>query len=129
MNTPPPGFVVLESSPFSGLVGPLHVNDAGVLGVHVRDEHRNTLGTAHGGFLMTLADIAAGRTARHAIGEGAVVRTVSSTVDFLSAAAVGSWLEVATTVDRVGRRAVFTSCRVTSAGTTVARASFVLLRG
>jgi len=128
LSTPPPGFVLLVSSPFVAQVGPIHVNDEGVLGVHVREEHKNTLGTVHGGFLMTLADVAAGRTARRAIGDGAVVRTVSATVDFLSAAAVGTWLEVETTVDRVGRRAVFTSCRVTSAETTIARASVVLLR-
>ncbi|MEA5365351.1 PaaI family thioesterase [Amycolatopsis sp., V23-08] len=124
----PPGFELLVSSPFVAQVGPIHVNDEGVLGVHVRDEHRNVLGTVHGGFLMTLADVAAGRTARRVIGEGAVVQTVSATVDFLSTAAVGSWLEIEATVDRAGRRAVFTTCRVTSGDKTIAKASVVLLR-
>ncbi|SEP06462.1 Thioesterase superfamily protein [Amycolatopsis saalfeldensis] len=58
-----------------------------------------------------------------------MVRTVSTSVDFLATAGVGSWLEADLTVDRIGRRAVFTSCRVTSGDTVVARATAVLMRG
>jgi uncharacterized protein (TIGR00369 family) len=128
-DSPPPGFVLLESSPFVEQVGPIYRTSEGRLGVRVLPTHTNTMGSVHGGFLMTVVDIAAGQGARRAIGAGSVVRTVSTTIDFLATAGVGSWLEAELTVDRIGRRTVFTSCRVTSGETVVARATAVLMRG
>jgi hypothetical protein len=50
-------------------------------------------------------------------------------LDFVSGVAVGSWVEAAVTVDQGGGRTIFTSCRVSSGTTLVARAQVILTRG
>ena len=64
---PPPGFAPLfRTSPFLETVGPLfYRKDAAlglVIGLRVAEKHANARGIAHGGLLLTLADIAQLRT-------------------------------------------------------------------
>jgi acyl-coenzyme A thioesterase 13 len=62
---PPPGFEPLfRTSPFLETVGPLfYRRDAKqglIIALRIDRKHANARGTAHGGLLLTLADIALG---------------------------------------------------------------------
>ena len=62
---PPPGFEPLfRTSPFLETVGPLFYRrdpERGlVIGLRIAEKHANARGFAHGGLLVTLADIALG---------------------------------------------------------------------
>lgn len=129
---PPPGFQPLHSSPFVGLLGPVYLKRDGgrpVFGVLVEPKHANTMDTLHGGMVAALVDIATGRGTRLALGESGPVRTVSMSLDFVAGVAVGGWVEAEVTVDHGGGRTIFTSCRVSTGDTLVARAQVILTRG
>lgn len=124
-----PGFEPFRSSPFLDHLGDVHRaarDDGPVFGVEVRPHHSNTMGGAHGGFLMALVDLAAGQGARTMLGRQEGFRTVSATTDFLAPATVGDWIEAVPSIDRAGRRTVFASCRLTVGDLLVVRASLVL---
>ena len=63
----PEGFLPLfRTSPSLDTLGPLFYRPIGpgfIIGRRVAEKHGNARGTAHGGFLVTLADIALGYTA------------------------------------------------------------------
>src|ERR1041384_1854014 len=89
--TPPPGFEPLfRTSPFLDTIGPLFYRrdpDRGlVIGLRIAEKHANARGIAHGGLLVTLADIALGY--RTAFGEDppAGLITANLTADFPGAA-------------------------------------------
>jgi acyl-coenzyme A thioesterase 13 len=67
MTEVPEGFEPLfRTSPFLEMLGPFFYRrseNAFVIGLRVEDKHTNARGTAHGGLLLTLADIALGYTA------------------------------------------------------------------
>lgn len=63
-------------------------------GLLVQQQHSNSMGICHGGVLMTLADIAAASSANLARGVRAGSPTVNLSIDFISAARMGQWLEV-----------------------------------
>lgn len=119
----------VRSSAFLELIGPLYLGsarDRPTFHAYVGEQHRNTFGGAHGGFISALVDIAAGRGARAVIDDGRAYRTVSMTVDFMAPADVGARLDIAVELDHVGHRTVFVTCRVTTEGRAVARAAIVL---
>ncbi len=64
----PEGFTrVQRRSPFLDLVGELYLRDdadAPVYGLRIQPEQANNRGDAHGGVLMTLADLVLGYTPR-----------------------------------------------------------------
>lgn len=114
----PAGFAPLEGAgAFVDHVGPVHVRTAdGVIGARVEDRHLNAAGTAMGGYLATLVDLAFGRAVRaNAEGEAAVA-TVSLTTDYLRPAPAGAWLEAHTTVERLGGRLAFVDCSLRADG-------------
>jgi acyl-coenzyme A thioesterase 13 len=122
--TIPDHFQPLESSPFADLVGPLYLKptDAGpVVAVRVGAEHGNRAGRAHGGLLMTLADIAVSRAARASLPPGATFSTASLQIAFLEGVGEGQWLEAVPRIDRLGRSLIHTSCEIRSGGQLVAR--------
>src|SRR5215472_4746093 len=63
----PEGFPPLfRTSPFLDTLGLFFYRPTGegfIIGVRIAEKHCNSRGTAHGGFLVTLADIALGYTA------------------------------------------------------------------
>jgi len=132
---PPDGWVPFpRSSPFVLLLGGLHVKDAGglpLIGLRVEEHHLNTRGLGHGGLLVTLADSAMGIVIPRAQTPRRPVLTVSLSVDFLSAAQLGDWLEAHVRIDRSGNRLAFASCLVQAEGRLVLRASgvFAYVRG
>jgi acyl-coenzyme A thioesterase 13 len=122
----PDGFAPLEGAgPFVDLVGPLQVGPDGVLGVRLEDRHLNRAGTAMGGFLATVVDVALGRAIREESDEEAAVATVSLTTDYLRAAPAGAWLEAHTQVERLGGRLAFADCSLRADGDEVVRARAV----
>ncbi|MDN5918380.1 MAG: PaaI family thioesterase [Pseudonocardia sp.] len=129
----PDGFTrVQRRSPFLDLLGELHVlDDDGqpVYGLRIRPEHANNRGAAHGGVLMTLADLVLGYTTAFASDPPLPLTTASMSVDFVGAAQVGEWLEGRAEIVRTGRSLAFATCYLTVGDRRVVRASSVLAVG
>lgn len=123
----PAGFTPIDDpGAFVEMVGPVHAGPDGVVGVRVEDRHLNPAGTAMGGFLATLVDVAFGRAIRgDAEGDDAKVATVSLTTDYLRPAPAGAWLEARTEVERLGGHLAFADCSVRADGDEVVRARAV----
>jgi acyl-coenzyme A thioesterase PaaI-like protein len=86
----------LRTSPFLERIGPLFFEWGGkklVLGLRIEESHANARGTAHGGLLLTLGDVALGY--QMALSQDPPIRatTISMSADFIGGAAVGDWLE------------------------------------
>jgi acyl-coenzyme A thioesterase 13 len=121
----PPEFEPLAASPFSERVGPLYLSDRDplpVIGARVEPHHANRAGRAHGGLLMTMADIALVRAAREHVPPGTTLSTADLHMAFLDALGQGDWVEAIPSVDRVGRSLIHASCLLRSDGRDVARA-------
>lgn len=130
----PAGFVPWPAKgPFLGRVASVYVRgsaDAPVFGVRVEREHCNGRGIAHGGFLSTLADVWAGYSLAPRLEAAAQFSTSSLTVDFVSIARVGDWLQSETDRLRIGKRSCVVTAAIVCEGRLVAltRAAFVMAR-
>jgi len=132
-RTVPAGFVPnTRKSPVTDAWEPLyaHEHDGVVeLGLHVAAQHCNARGFLHGGVIASLADNAMGHsfgaTVRQAnpelLSAGAV--TVSLSVDYVSVAPLGSWLEVRPRVVKAGKSMGFVDALILADGEVIARAS------
>ncbi len=121
----PEHFEPLTASPFSERIGPLYVNrrDAvPVIGVRIAPHHANRQGRAHGGLLMTVADIALSRAVHERLPPGATMATADLHIAFLESLVQEEWVEAVPTVDRVGRALIHASCVIRSGERNVARA-------
>jgi acyl-coenzyme A thioesterase 13 len=121
----PEHFEPLSTSPFSERIGPLYVSrrdSVPVIGVRIAPHHANRLGRAHGGLLMTVADVALSRAVREHLPAGATLATADLHVAFLEALGEDDWLEAVPSVDRIGRALIHGSCLLRSGGRSVARA-------
>ena len=91
----PAGYVVLDwHRGFGRQVGPLYRRVAAgsvSMGFRVEEHHTNGMRNAHGGMLMTFADMAWGHIV--AIETSSYWVTVRLTCDFLSGAHLGDWIE------------------------------------
>ncbi len=125
----PPGFEPYsQPSPFLDRIGPLYQGggDTGpVFGLRILDHHCNRRGLAHGGLLMTLADIALGKSIEWSAEASLSGLTASVTVDFMGSARLGDWVEAACDFHRAGRRVAFANCYLTVGERRIARASAV----
>ncbi|MBT9599017.1 MAG: PaaI family thioesterase [Vitreoscilla sp.] len=128
----PAGFVPWPAKgPFLDAIATLFVRgsaDAPVFGVRVEREHCNGRGTAHGGFISTLADVWAGYSLAPRLSPTAQFSTSSLSVDFVSRARAGEWLQSETDRIRIGKRICVVTAAIACDGRLVAltRASFVL---
>ncbi len=77
------------------------------------EKHMNSVGTVHGGLLMTFADIAMSRTSRLASGAQSC-STVSLSCDFAGAGRLGDLIEIRVHVTRQTRTLVFLSSQMTA---------------
>ena len=121
----PPEFEPLSPSPFSERIGPLYLSTSGsvpVVGVRVEPHHANRAGRAHGGLLMTLADIALSRAVREHLPPGSTLATADLHIAFLEAIGERDWLEAIPSVDRIGRALIHGSCLLRCGERNVARA-------
>jgi uncharacterized protein (TIGR00369 family) len=125
----PAGFAPLtDPEGFVDHVGPVYVReDDGVVGVRVQDRHLNPAGTAMGGFLATIVDVAFGRAIRSDADGDAAAATVSLTVDFLRPGPAGAWLQASTEVERLAGRLAFADCSVRAGDEEIVRARAVFV--
>lgn len=131
-SSPPPGFEPLfRTSPFLDLVGPFfhrRTADELVIGLRIAEKHANAKGTAHGGLLMTLCDIALGYTTALSETPPASAVTASITTDFVGAARIGDWVEAHAEVIKFGSRLGFSGLYLTVNGERIVRASGIFAR-
>ena len=130
---PPPGFEpIVSSNPFGGRNGPLFERcdgDGWVRGFRVGPHHCNAGGVAHGGMLMTFADIVLARAVMEVADRPFVtIRLVS---DFVGPATEGVWVEGRAWVTRTTRSVVFVDGTLAARGKPVLSLSglFKLLDG
>jgi len=120
----PDGYEPFSPSPFGGLVGQLYAgrrDSAPTIALRVRSEHGNRSGQAHGGLMMTVADIALTRAALEQVPPNARVATADLHIAFLESVSEGEWLEAIPSIDRVGRSLIHGSCVLEAGAKTVAR--------
>lgn len=107
---------VVRMVPFSGHLGFELMAcgaDAAVVEVVLRPEHCTAGSTAHGGFLMALADFTGAAGAYQVLPEGAKgTTTIESKTNMIGAAPVGSRLRATATPVHVGRRTSVWSTRI-----------------
>ena len=119
----PDGFEPIGTeSAYSSLVGPVFDGaDDLVRGFRVEAKHANNAGIAHGGMMMSFADMTLARGVRQATGgPGVTVRMVS---DFHGPARLGDWVEGRAIVTRTTRTLIFVSAEITANGRVVMSAS------
>lgn len=124
----PDGFRPLErSSPFLDSIGPLYAEETreGLrLGLWIEPRHCNQSGFAHGGLLMTLADLVLGKNVARVSGASRAV-TVSLSFDFVGPVEQGVWLSADADVQRTGRQLGFANAYLSAKDKRIARASAV----
>jgi acyl-coenzyme A thioesterase 13 len=130
---PLPGFEPLfRTSPFLETVGPLFYRkepDGGfVVGLRILPKHANARGSAHGGLLLTLLDVALGYRAAFSQDPPAALTTASVTADFAGAPRLGDWVEAHVDVQKVGSRLAFANAFLVVNGERLVRASAVFSR-
>ncbi len=129
MEDLPVGFeLYAEPSPYLDRVGPLYQKtgeNGFVFGLRVLKHHCNRRGVAHGGLLMSLADISLGKTGEWSQDPPVSLVTASLTIEFLGTARLGDWVEAACDFHRVGRRIAFANCYLSNGDRRIARASGV----
>jgi acyl-coenzyme A thioesterase 13 len=99
-----------------------------VIGLSVADKHANARGSAHGGLLLTLADIALGYTAASSEDPPLVLTTVNISADLAGHARIGDWLEAHVDIQKVGQRLVFANAYLMVGVDRIARVSAVFAR-
>jgi acyl-coenzyme A thioesterase 13 len=112
------------------MIGPIYTRGKGkdlVLGLRAEKKHCNMRGTVHGGMLATLADITIGYSLAFSTEPPTAAVTASLTLDFLSGAQQGDWLEAAVEFHKLGSRVAFGNCYITRGGERIVRASAVFL--
>jgi uncharacterized protein (TIGR00369 family) len=134
MTSIPDGFVELPFRyGFVGVNGPLYAKrDAGLLrlGFRVEERHCNPMGIAHGGMLVTFADMQLPFASRfQADLADTFLPTINLSIDFLSPVKLGAWVEGETQVLRRTKNLVFAQCTVTADGEPALRASGIFKIG
>jgi len=106
---PPAGFArVPPTSPFAREVGPFYERidaDGFTRAFWLSDKHGNVMGFAHGGVIMSFADMLLARALSHGLQRNGV--TVRMVVEFLAPAKPGEWLEGRARVVRAGKTLAF----------------------
>jgi len=125
-RAPPEGFVLAEKrGPFTRHNGPIFVRPGEVAqqGFYALDRHCNGLGIVHGGMLASFIDGLLGHACGLAVRAPAV--TVHLSLDYLSMAREGDWIEGEARVVRHARDIVFVEGRAFVGPKDVIRASGV----
>ena len=142
----PEGFEPIQAgAPFVDLVGPFYfkeIRNVVAIGLLVEEKHCNSAGTAHGGLISTMADIALGNSIGHAsisdeerkswredgfeLKRRPVSRvTVNLTTDYAGFAQVGDWVEMHVDIQKLGKSLSFANAYLLSKGERIARTSGV----
>lgn len=125
----PDGYVLLvRESPFVQLVGPFYQMqlEHGIrLALRTEERHCNMRGDIHGGVISTMADIALGYNISLSQEPPIPAVTANLDVDYLDRVSRGDWLEVTTTIEKLGKRLAFASCIFNVGPRVVAKATAV----
>jgi acyl-coenzyme A thioesterase 13 len=85
------------------------VDDVRVVGLRICPHHINYQDAAHGGVISTFADVALSHAVYDAERPRLAPSTVTLTVNYLTGARLGEWLEARVRIDRLGGRTAYTS--------------------
>jgi len=142
----PKGFDAVQAgAPFVDLAGPFFFKELGnivVIGLRIEVKHCNSAGTAHGGLVSTMADIALGNSIGYAsiseeerrqwredgyeLKRPPIPRvTVNLTTDYMGYAKVGDWVEMHVDIQKLGKSLAFASAHLHCGGERIARSSGV----
>jgi len=123
------GFAALfRSSPFLDRIGPFYSKGKGQalsVGLRVLDHHLNARGLAHGGVLLTMADIALGYAMATSEEPPVVAVTSHLSADFAGSAQLGDWVESRADIQKIGRTLAFANIYLLVEDTRIVRASGV----
>lgn len=111
---------------FTDSLQPLYrslTQDTVSFGLVVQPHHGNMMGICHGGVLMTLADITAATGVNQARGVTAGSPTVHLSIDYISSARMGQWIQATVEQVSVKRRFGFCSGAIYNQAGVVARFS------
>lgn len=132
MTDAPAGFSPLfRTSPFLDAVGPFYYRRDGerlIIGLRILAKHANARGVAHGGLLMTLADIALGYNPAYREEPPGSWVTANLSGDFAGAAKLGDWVEAHVEVQKSGKRLAFANAYLQVRDERILRASAVFAR-
>lgn len=123
------GFTALfRSSPFLDLTGPFYSKGKGpalCIGLRVLGHHLNARSLAHGGVLLTLADVALGYAM--ATSADPLISAVTShlSADFAGSAKLGDWVESRVDIQKIGRTLAFANVYLHVGDQRIVRASGV----
>ncbi len=126
--------VKLPPGGFMGINGPLYVRHVGeelFFGFRVEDRHCNPMRICHGGMLASFCDMMLPLTVHRKCSEMGrrFLPTVSLQLDYLSPAALGSWVQGEAQVLRVTRAMVFAQGLVSADGVPAVRCSGIMKIG
>ncbi|MFI4987471.1 MAG: PaaI family thioesterase [Alphaproteobacteria bacterium] len=125
----PPGFVRIPTSQFVEVNGPFYGRMADgkfTLGLRIEERHCNQRNVAHGGMLMTFADMTVALGANFEAKLHRFLPTIKLEGDFLAPVEIGSWLEGRAEVLSITRNMVFAAGMLSVAGKPVARVSAIM---
>lgn len=129
MENIPEGFKPLfRTSPHLDNLGTFYYKGLGeemIILVKVQERNTNTRGTAHGGFLSSIADIALGYATATALEPPKNLITTAMTLDYAGSASSGDWIQSKVDVQKVGRRIAFANCYLSVNDKRIVRASAV----
>ena len=115
--------------PFTTMIGPIYSKPDGArlfrLGFRVAQEHLNIERVVHGGMLSTVADQAIGVNVAHANNQTNDVLTMHLSVDFISPAVLGDWVEASVSLSKVSGRVRFGNCELHVGDRLVLKASAI----
>ena len=110
----PQGFARADFTPgFLDHGGPYYLGPEAdgvrLMGLLIGPHHINYQNAAHGGVISTFADVALSHAIHDAERPRLAPATVTLTVNYLSPAKLGDWLEARVRIDRLGGRMGYTS--------------------
>ncbi|MEI8400810.1 MAG: PaaI family thioesterase [Alcaligenaceae bacterium] len=126
----PAGFEpIFMVEPFTQRIGPIYSKPDGKnqfkLGFLVDESHLNIERVVHGGMLSTVADQAIGINVAHANSQSNDVLTMHLSVDFISPAVLGDWVEATATLSKISGRVRFGNCELKVGERLVLKASAI----
>jgi len=123
----PEGFKLCrDDGTFNNVMSPLYLkltDGQPVIGLVVEKQHCNYSDIAHGGFLMTLMDFALASAVCSKLGKYTTTPTINMSMDFISAAKLGDWIQVDVVSIDVTRTLGFVTALIQGPHGHVARAS------
>jgi uncharacterized protein (TIGR00369 family) len=123
----PQGFALMPAfGPFHQMFGPMYFRKSErghVIGMYVREEHRNLGQMMHGGAVCMLADTAITWASKYSRQPAVRVLTTGLTVNFMGNAQPGDWVEAHVDVLRSGKRVIFSNCQIWANAKCIAQAS------